>query len=81
MDAKSKQQWSEEETQCFLALWSSSEVQNKLEGASRTKPVFEKIQQEMAAAVYDQSVEQLINKLKKTSGTRRESWNTAAVVG
>ncbi len=64
-NAKSRQQWSEEETQCFLALWSSSEVQNKLEGASWTQPVFEKIQREMAAATYDQSVEQLINKLKK----------------
>lgn len=65
MDAKSKQQWSPEETHCLLALWSSTEVQNKLEGASRTKPVFEQIQREMATAGYDRTVEQINNKLKK----------------
>ncbi|KAL7407100.1 hypothetical protein ABVT39_002942 [Epinephelus coioides] len=43
MDA-SKQKWSVKETSCFLALWLSAEVQNKLEGASRTKPVLIQIQ-------------------------------------
>ena len=66
---KSKQQWSDKETQCFLALWSSSEVQAKLEGACRTKPVFENIQKGMAEAGYDRTVVQLINKLKEWSGS------------
>uniref|UniRef100_A0AAQ5ZXC0 Myb/SANT-like DNA-binding domain-containing protein n=1 Tax=Amphiprion ocellaris TaxID=80972 RepID=A0AAQ5ZXC0_AMPOC len=65
MKSKSKHSWSEEETRCFLALWSSDEVQEKLEGATRTKPVFKNIQREMAAAGYQRSLDQLINKLKK----------------
>ncbi|XP_029985217.1 uncharacterized protein LOC115415717 isoform X2 [Sphaeramia orbicularis] len=65
MDVKPKQTWSEEETRCFLTLWASSEVQDQLDGASRTKPVFEKIQSGMAVAGYERSLEQLINKLKK----------------
>ncbi len=66
MDAiKQKQQWSEEETSCFLAIWSSTEVQNKLEGASRTKPVLQQIQCEMAAAGYERNIEQISKKLKK----------------
>ena len=64
MDAKLKQQWSEEETKCLLALWSTTEVQNKLDGAVRTKPIFENIQLEMATAGYDRSIEQLINTIK-----------------
>lgn len=51
MDAiRQKQKWSEEEISCFLALWSSAEVQNKLEGALWTKPMLQQIQLEMAAA-------------------------------
>nr|XP_040058100.1 uncharacterized protein si:dkey-261j15.2 [Gasterosteus aculeatus aculeatus] len=47
MDAtRQKQHWSDEETSCFLALWSSSEVQSKLDGASRSKPVLQQIQRE-----------------------------------
>ncbi|KAL7395960.1 hypothetical protein ABVT39_026222 [Epinephelus coioides] len=38
MDA-AKQQWSVKETSCLLALWSLAEVQKKLKGALRIKPV------------------------------------------
>ncbi|CAK6978286.1 uncharacterized protein LOC114468223 [Scomber scombrus] len=69
---KTKQQWSEEETQCFLVLWSSAEVQTKLDGACRTKPVFENIKQGMAEAGYQRSVDQLINKLKKLKKDYRD---------
>lgn len=73
MDAlKLKQQWSEEETSCFLALWSSAEVQSKLDGASRTKPVLQQIQREMATAGFDRSVEQISNKLKKLKKDYRD---------
>ncbi|KAG7461765.1 hypothetical protein MATL_G00194600 [Megalops atlanticus] len=48
------------------------EVQNKLEGATRTKPVFEQIQREMATTGYDRSVEQIINKLKKVKKEYRD---------
>ncbi|CAK6971296.1 Zinc finger and SCAN domain-containing protein 20 [Scomber scombrus] len=69
---KTKQQWSEEETQCFLVLWSSAEVQTKLDGACRTKPVFQNIQQGMVEAGYQRSVDQLINKLKKLKKDYRD---------
>ena len=65
MDAKTKSQWTVEETTCLLGFWSSAEVQKKLEGATRTKVVFEQLQREIAAAGYDRSAEQIINKLKK----------------
>ena len=65
MDAKTKSQWTVEETTCLLGFWSSAEVQKKLEGATRTKVVFEQLQREMAAAGYERSAEQIINKLKK----------------
>ena len=62
---KVKQQWTVEETGCLLAIWSSDEIQWKLEGASRTKPVFDKIQAEMALAGYERSVEQIIKQTKE----------------
>ena len=71
MDA-AKQPWTVEETSCLLAVWSSAEVQGKLEGATRTKPVFSKIQEEMAAAGYERTVEQISNKLKKLKKDYRD---------
>ncbi|XP_028296927.1 uncharacterized protein LOC114458725 [Gouania willdenowi] len=66
MDSKHlKQQWSEAETQCFVVLWSNEEVQEKLNSATRNKPIFEGLQREMAAAGYTRTVDQLLNKLKK----------------
>ena len=65
MDGKTKSQWTVEETTCHLGFWSSAEVQKRLEGATRTKVVFEQLQREMAAAGYDRSAEQIVNKLKK----------------
>ncbi|KAL2102143.1 hypothetical protein ACEWY4_001311 [Coilia grayii] len=72
MDIKVKQQWSAEETTCLLNLWSSVEVQNKLEGAVRTKPIFEQLKREMANAGYDRNVEQIINKIKKIKKEYRD---------
>ncbi|XP_061601490.1 uncharacterized protein si:dkey-261j15.2 [Cololabis saira] len=64
MDVEKKQQWSVEETTCLLAVWSSAEIQRKLERGSRTKPVFRKIQREMAGGGYERSIDQLENKLE-----------------
>lgn len=36
MDAKAEQQWTVEETNCLLAVWSLAAVQNGLEEASKT---------------------------------------------
>ncbi|XP_060776410.1 uncharacterized protein LOC132885900 [Neoarius graeffei] len=71
MDAV-KQQWSVEETTCLLAIWSTDEVQAKLEGATRTKPVLHQIQKEMAAAGYESTLEQISNKLKKLKKDYRD---------
>lgn len=71
MDVK-KQQWSVDETECLLALWSSAEIQSKLDGATRTKPVFRELQREMAAAGYGRTIEQISNKLKKLKKEYRD---------
>lgn len=71
MDVR-KQLWSVEETSCLFAIWSSTEIQNKLEGLARTKPVFLQIQREMAAAGYDRSIDQINNKLKKLKKNYRD---------
>ena len=65
MDMKLKQQWPMGETECLLALWPSTEVQNKLERASTTKPAFEQIQVKTTTAEFNRSTEQITNKLKK----------------
>ena len=72
MDVKTKSQWAMEETTCLLGFWSSAEVQNKLEGATRTKVIFEQLLQEMTAAGYDRSADQIVNKLKKLKKGFRE---------
>ena len=71
MDGK-KQPWSVEETNGLLALWSSTDIQNKLDGAVRTKPVFEKLKNEMLVAGYERSVDQLNNKIKKIKKDYRD---------
>lgn len=43
-DVKPEYQWSTQETHCLCAVWASSEVQSKLEGASWTKLVFEQME-------------------------------------
>ena len=70
MDGKTKSQWTVEEATRLLGFWSSAEVQKRLEGATRTKVVFEQLQREMAAAGYDRSAEQIVNKLKKLKDFR-----------
>lgn len=72
MEAKAKQPWTEEETLCFVTLWSSTDVQDQLDGASRTKPVFKQIQRDMAVAGYYRTLDQLINKLKKLKKEYRD---------
>ena len=35
--------WSDKEIRALLAAWSDSKIQEELDGAKRTKPVYEKI--------------------------------------
>ncbi|KAK9973053.1 hypothetical protein ABG768_023802 [Culter alburnus] len=62
---KSVQQWSSEETSVLLAIWSSSEIQEKLESSKRKKRVYDEISQEMLHGGFIRSTDQIINKLKK----------------
>ncbi|XP_051996799.1 uncharacterized protein si:dkey-261j15.2 [Xyrauchen texanus] len=62
---KTIQQWSLEETSVLLGIWSSSDIQEKLETLTRKKKVYDEICQEMANAGFSRSSEQVINKLKK----------------
>ncbi|XP_051567397.1 uncharacterized protein LOC127448703 [Myxocyprinus asiaticus] len=62
---KTIQQWSLEETSVLLGIWSSSDIQEKLETLTRKKKVYDEICQEMANAGFSRTSEQVINKLKK----------------
>uniref|UniRef100_A0A3B5AY44 Myb/SANT-like DNA-binding domain-containing protein n=1 Tax=Stegastes partitus TaxID=144197 RepID=A0A3B5AY44_9TELE len=64
MESKQKH-WTDEDTQCFLALWSSAEVQAKFQGAFRTRRIFQYIQRDIAAVNYKLNLEQLLNKMQK----------------
>ncbi|XP_026112568.1 uncharacterized protein LOC113091334 [Carassius auratus] len=62
---KNTQHWSSEETSVLLAIWSSTEIQKKLESTTRKKIVYDEISQEMLNGGFSRSTEQIINKLKK----------------
>jgi len=67
-----KQQWSTEETSYLLGIWSSEEVQRKLEGSTRSKAILQQLQQDIASAGFDRTVEQIANKLKKVKKDYRD---------
>ncbi|KAK5929638.1 hypothetical protein CgunFtcFv8_010857 [Champsocephalus gunnari] len=73
-----KQQWSTEETSYLLGIWSSQEVQRKLEGSTRSKAMFQHLQREMATAGFDRTVEQICNKLKKV---KKDYWDQKRDLG
>ncbi|KTG06028.1 hypothetical protein cypCar_00040579 [Cyprinus carpio] len=64
-ETKNTQHWSSEETSVLLAIWSSTEIQKKLERSSKKKIVYDEISQEMLNGGFIRSSEQIINKLKK----------------
>lgn len=61
----SVQHWSSEETSVLLVIWSSSEIQEKLESSKSKKSVYGEISQEMQNGGFSRSTDQIINKLKK----------------
>ncbi len=80
----SVQQWSAEETNALLAIWSTRESQDKLEGSVRKKHVYEEIAGEMTTAGFNRSADQVVNKLKnfkKNTGIKKERWAKAAADG
>lgn len=72
MTDKSIQQWSTEETNALLAIWGSTEIQEKLEGAVRKTKIYEEIRRELEVAGYSRTVEQITNKLKKIKKEYRD---------
>ncbi|KAF4111866.1 hypothetical protein G5714_006661 [Onychostoma macrolepis] len=64
-ESKNTQHWSSEETSVLLAIWSSTEIQEKLESSTRKKRVYDEISQEMLNGGFSRSTEQIVNKLKK----------------
>lgn len=57
--------WSSEEISVLLAIWSSSEIQEKLERSKKKQIVYDEISQEMMNGGFNRSSEQIVNKLKK----------------
>ncbi|KAL3045345.1 hypothetical protein OYC64_013588 [Pagothenia borchgrevinki] len=72
MEKLNKQQWFTEETSYLLGIWSSEEVQRKLEGSTRSKAILQQLQKEMANAGFYRTVEQIGNKLKKVKKDYRD---------
>ncbi|XP_026070208.1 uncharacterized protein LOC113050941 isoform X1 [Carassius auratus] len=62
---KSSHQWSSEETSVLLAIWSSTEIQDKLKSSKRKITVYDEISKEMLNGGFSRSTDQIINKLKK----------------
>lgn len=65
-------QWSAEETNALLAIWSSREIQDKLESSQRKSKVYAEIREEMEKAGFARTTEQIINKLKKIKKDYRD---------
>ncbi|XP_043098897.1 uncharacterized protein LOC122347579 [Puntigrus tetrazona] len=69
-EPKTAQHWSSEETSSLLAIWSSTEIQEKLGTHKRKKRVYDDICQEMVNVGFTRTTDQIINKLKKLKHKR-----------
>ena len=61
---KSIQQWITDEIKTLIAIWSSTEMQDKLEKAVRKAQIYEEIWGELAMAGFKRTTDQITNKLK-----------------
>lgn len=64
-EPKTAQRWSKEEISALLAIWSSTEIQERLRSSKRKKRVYDDICQEMVNVGFSRTTDQLVNKLKK----------------
>ena len=55
MEKLNKQQWSTDETSYLLGIWSSEEVQRKLEGSTRSKAILQQLQKTKTSSASTQS--------------------------
>ena len=58
------QQWSTDEINTLIAIWSSTEMQDKIEKAVRKAKIYEEIRGELEIAGFKRTTDQITNKLK-----------------
>ena len=65
MSEKSIQQWTTDESDMLIAIWTSSEIQDKLDKAVRKNKIYEEIRRELEIGGFKRTTDQITNKLKK----------------
>lgn len=70
---KKNLQWSTEETKCLVAIWASTEFQEKLESSTRKSKLYAELVEELAKAGFSRTSDQIINKLKKLKKDYRDT--------
>ena len=58
--------WSFAETTALLNLWGDISVQRQLNSASRNRPIFQRLQQDLAVLGFNRTWQQCRVKIKKT---------------
>ena len=56
------QQWSTDEINSLIAIWSSTEMQDKIEKAVRKAKIYEEIRGELEIAGFKRTTDQITNK-------------------
>ena len=64
INEKSIQQWITDEINTLIAIWSSTEMQDKIEKAVRKAKIYEEIRGELEIAGFKRTTDQITNKLK-----------------
>ena len=62
MSEKSIQQWTTDESDMLLAIWTSSEIQDKLDKAVRKNDIYEEIRRELKIGGFKRTTDQITNK-------------------
>ena len=72
MSEKSIQQWTTDESDMLIAIWTSSEIQDKLDKAVRKNKIYEEIRRELEIGGFKRTTDQITNKLKKIKKDYRD---------
>ena len=62
MSEKSIQQWTTDESDMLIAIWTSSEIQDKLDKAVRKNKIYEEIRRELEIGGFKRTTDQITNK-------------------
>lgn len=62
MSEKSIQQWTTDESDMLIAIWTSSEIQDKLDKAVRKNKMYEEIRRELEIGGFKRTTDQITNK-------------------